>query len=138
MNQDFFWFCFFIASSHSLGWWWENSDPQKVLYDINSLTRRTHVSNAMFLCLVFTNFYFIYGLMIHKKRWKRVLIMSTIMTTTITPRSGESESLLITITTMRMNIIPITSRDKQFLVGYPLYCNTHMRSELDAILQVTP
>ena len=73
------------------------------------------------LCLVFTNFYFIYGLRIHKKRWKRVLIMSTIMTTTITPRSGGLESLLITITTMRMNIIPITSRDKQCLVGCPLY-----------------
>ena len=73
----------------------------------------------MLLCLVFTNFYFIYGLMIHKKRWKKVLIMSTIMTTTITPRSGGLESLLITITTMRMNIIPITSRDKQFLVGTP-------------------
>ena len=30
MNQDFFWFCFLIANSPSLGWWWENSDPQKV------------------------------------------------------------------------------------------------------------
>ena len=30
MNQDFFWFCFLIVSSPSLGWWWENSDPQKV------------------------------------------------------------------------------------------------------------
>lgn len=71
----------------------------------------------MYLCLVITNFYFIYGLMIHKKSWKKVLILSTIMTTTITPHSGESESLLITITTMRMNIIPIILRDKQFLVG---------------------
>ena len=45
MNPDFFWFCFLIASSPSLGWWWENSDPQKV--DINTLI------SALTLCFFF-------------------------------------------------------------------------------------
>ena len=56
--------------------------------------------------------------MIHKKSLKKVLITSTTMTTTITPRSGESESLPTTITTMRMNTIRISLSDKQFPVGF--------------------
>ena len=68
----------------------------------------------------FTNFYFIYGLMINKKSLKKILITSTITMTTITPRSGELESLLITIITMRMNTIRITLSGKQSPVGLSL------------------
>lgn len=58
--------------------------------------------------------------MIQKKSLKNILIPSTITMTTITPRSGELESLLITIITMRMNIIRITLSDKQSPVGLSL------------------
>ena len=121
MNQDFFWFCFLIANSPSLGWWWENSDPQKVLKNTN-IQPSDPLPLIMPLCVNFLlTFTLFYGLMIHKKSLKKVLITSTTMTTIIIPRSGELESLPTTITTMRMNTIRISLSDKQFPVGFCLF-----------------